>query len=107
MGPCGSARRSRSVLSGSTLVPYHVSTDLGLVRSSGETAHQLVHHRHASFHSSESMQRCVLPVQPTVAHSLGVSVGARREDEGARDASRRGLCLKCPALLLRRHRPES
>jgi len=28
MGPCGSARRSRCVLSGSTLVPYHVSTDL-------------------------------------------------------------------------------
>jgi len=57
-----SARRSRSVLSGSTLVPYHVLTDLTsvararLVRSSDETAHQLICHRRASFHSPESMQ---------------------------------------------------
>ena len=76
----------------------------GLVHSSGETAPQLVRHR-ASFLSPESLQRCVLSVQPTVARFLGVYVGPRREDEGARDASRRGLGLKCPALLLRRHRP--
>ena len=77
------------------------------MRSSGEMAHQLVRHRRASFHSPESMQRCVLPVQPTVARSLGVYVGARRKDEGARDASRRGLGLQYPALLLQRHRLEN
>jgi len=79
----------------------------GLVRSSGETAHQLIRHRRASLHSPESMQRCVLPVQPTVARYLGVYVGALLNNEGARDASRRELSLQCPALLLRRHRTEN
>ena len=83
MGPCGSARRSRSVLSGSTLVPYHVSTDLTTV---------------ARARARAQLRRDGSPARPSLSRQLprpGIDVAMRAARSADGSAFPRCVC-RCP-----------
>jgi len=100
MGPCGSARRSRSVLSGSTLVPYHMSTDLTSV---------------ARARTRAQLRRDGSPARPSPSRQLpqpGIDAAMRAARSATGSAFPRCVCrcppqrLGCPRRLAPRAWPQ-